>query len=125
MTIDSTITLGQLLATAVTFFVALIAAAWALLTLAGRQTAARVTDQIGAVSGKVDGLRTELTAHKTYIDTSLAALSSQTRTVERDLLQLKADLPNHYERRDDAIRREVTIISRLDRINERLRGQEG
>lgn len=122
--IDSSVTLGQLIAVAVTLICALIAAAWVLLSLAGKQMAARVGDQITAVSGKVDGLRTELTAHKTYIDTSLATLSSQTRTVERDLLQLKADLPNHYERRDDAIRREVTIISRLDRINERLRGQE-
>lgn len=40
--------------------------------------------------------------------------------VERDLLTLRADLPNQYVRREDHIRHEVVINAKLDAINTRL-----
>jgi hypothetical protein len=36
--------------------------------------------------------------------------------VERELLQLKADLPIQYMRREDAIRQEVVIHAKLDAL---------
>lgn len=38
------------------------------------------------------------------------------RTVERELLELKANLPLQYMRREDAIRQEVVIHSKLDAL---------
>lgn len=102
MTFDLTITIGQLLAVCVTLFLALVGAAWALLTLTARQVSARISERMQEMSRTMD------------------SLVSNTRTLERDLLTLKGDLPNHYERRDDAIRREVVIISRLERMAERM-----
>lgn len=102
MIFDLTISLGQLLAISVTLFLGLVGAAWALLTLTARQVSARIAERMGEMSRTID------------------TLVSQARTLERDLLTLKGDLPNHYERRDDAIRREVTMISRLERIAERM-----
>lgn len=132
MTIDPTITSGQLLAAAITVLIALLAGAWALLSLSAKLHAGRMADQFSAVTKSVsdhrtatesgiNSLRAQLTSDKQAIDSALNLQSNQMRTLERDLLTLKGDLPNHYERRDDAIRREMTIISRLDRINEKFR----
>lgn len=38
------------------------------------------------------------------------------RKVEHDLLALKAELPLHYQRREDAIRQEVVINTKLDAL---------
>lgn len=46
--------------------------------------------------------------------------------VERRMLDLKADLPLNYVRREDFIRHEVIISSKLDRIYDRIeKGKEG
>lgn len=132
MTIDPTITSGQLLAAAITVVLALLAGAWALLSLSAKLYTARMTTQFSALSSSVAdhrgateagiaALRAQLTSDKTATDRALGLISDQTRTLEHDLLTLKGDLPNHYERRDDAIRREMTIISRLERIGEKIR----
>ncbi len=132
MLIDPTITFGQLIATSVVLLLALWAGVWALLSLNARQYSARLSEkfveQTNAISENkkatetgIAALRDQLTSHKTSIDTKMEGLANQTRTLERDLMTLKSELPNHYERRDDAIRREMTIISRLDRINEKMR----
>ena len=42
------------------------------------------------------------------------------QSVERQLLELKADLPISYVRKEDFIRHEVTINAKLDRIYEVL-----
>lgn len=132
MTIDPTITSGQLLAAAITVILALLGGAWVLLSLSAKLYTAKMSTQFSALSSSVaehrrtteDGitaLRTQLTTDKAATDRALGLISDQTRTLERDLLTLKGDLPNHYERRDDAIRREMTIVTRLERIREELR----
>ena len=48
------------------------------------------------------------------------ALSNELIRLDRELLNLKADLPMNYERRDDAIRNQSAIMSRLDGLASRL-----
>jgi len=38
------------------------------------------------------------------------------QTLEREVLEMKADLPLCYVRREDFIRHEVTILTKLDRL---------
>jgi len=40
----------------------------------------------------------------------------QVRNVERDLLQLKADLPRHYVLREDYVRNQTIIEAKLDAL---------
>lgn len=118
--------------TALITVLALWGGAWTLLSLNAKQFSERMKDKFDettkAIAGQKDAtekgigaLRDQLTSHKTSIDTKMEGLAAQTRTLERDLMTLKSELPNHYERRDDAIRREMTIISRLERIAEKMR----
>ena len=48
--------------------------------------------------------------------TSFSALEAVCHQTEQRLTQLQVDLPLQYQRREDAIRQEVTIIHRLDGI---------
>ena len=132
MHIDTTITFGQILASGIVMLLALWGGVWALLSLNAKQYSQRLKekfdDQTVAISANktatetgISALREQLSSHKTSIDTKMEGLAAQTRTLERDLMTMKGELPNHYERRDDAIRREMTIISRLERIAEKMR----
>ena len=48
--------------------------------------------------------------------TSFSALEAAYHQTDQRLTQLQVDLPLQYQRREDAIRQEVTIIHRLDGI---------
>lgn len=52
--------------------------------------------------------------------TNFSALDLRASDTDRRLMQLLIDLPNQYERRDDAIRREVAIIHRLDAVGDKI-----
>lgn len=52
--------------------------------------------------------------------TSFKALETAYHQTEQRLTQLQVDLPLQYQRREDAIRQEVTIIHRLDGIAARV-----
>lgn len=130
--IDPTISFGQIVATSLVILLTLWAGVWALLSLNARQYSERLKEKFSeqtmaiaenkrATEIGIGSLRDQLTSHKNSIDTKMEGLANQTRTLERDLMTLKSELPNHYERRDDAIRREMTIISRLERIAEKMR----
>ena len=47
-------------------------------------------------------------------------IEAMQRTQERDLLSLKADLPDRYVRREDAIRAEVTLHAKFDGLAGRI-----
>ncbi len=51
---------------------------------------------------------------------SFMTLESRATETERRLMQLLVDLPEQFERRDDAIRREVSILNRLDAVGEKV-----
>ena len=48
----------------------------------------------------------------------IKAVSDDCQKIERDLMQLKADLPAFYVRREDFIRFDVGINSKLDKLRD-------
>lgn len=86
-----------------------------------RRLEERHTDMKSALDTSVGGLKSTLTSMEKRNDERFDKMSEDTRRIERDLLQLKADLPNQYERRDDAVRREVGIITQLEAIRRDIR----
>lgn len=57
------------------------------------------------------------------IDDRFALLAEDTkhwRTVERDLMQLRAELPMHYVRREDLNRNQVVLEAKLDALAVKL-----
>ena len=67
------------------------------------------------------------------IDQQLATIGTESkgwRQVERDVMQLRAELPDRYVRREDYIRGQTVIEAKLDAINAKvemvqLRGAKG
>ncbi|MFI3218343.1 MAG: hypothetical protein QX189_04410 [Methylococcales bacterium] len=67
----------------------------------------------------------------TKIDTQFLKIEADTKNeskeqgkeilrIDRELLALKADLPNQYQRRDDAIRNQTIIEAKIDGLANRL-----
>lgn len=54
------------------------------------------------------------------LEESLKAKTEEWQRTERALLELKADLPVQYVRKEDAIRGEVVIHAKLDALNGKL-----
>lgn len=68
-------------------------------------------------------LRQLLRQFETRLETKFAALEGESKNwhrVERDLVQLRLELPERYVRREDYIRNQTIIESKLDLINERV-----
>jgi len=65
-----------------------------------------------------------LMSERRHIDEQIAALqadSQQWRSLERDFLKLKAELPVQYVRREDYIRNQTVIEAKLDAIASELK----
>lgn len=58
--------------------------------------------------------QTQLTARLTSIEASNREEAQQWQRVERELLNLKAELPLNYVRREDQIRRDSVVEAKLD-----------
>jgi hypothetical protein len=86
------------------YLIALIAA-WSLVIIA----TARWTVNAGmkGVTGKFEEIAKKLEVH-----------GEKQQTLERDVLEMKADLPLCYVRREDFIRQEVMILTKLDRLRD-------
>ena len=57
---------------------------------------------------------------------TVTAYQCKVQDIERQMLEMKANLPLDYVRREDFIRHEVTINAKLNRIYDRLeKGKEG
>lgn len=85
---------------------------WQLLTMGGFL--------LGAFAGLVKLLLMQFAAR---VDRQLDALTKESkgwRQVERELMQLRVELPERYVRREDYIRNQTIIESKLDLINEKI-----
>jgi len=67
-----------------------------------RWMGSRIMEDIDARMGRIDGVMNEVAR------------------VDADLKRLIAELPVHYQRRDDAIREYTTINAKIDRLTEVL-----
>lgn len=106
----------QLVGMAGAVIAALCAASWALINVIVRQFTQRLDERFNGQ----DALRAQ---REKVLDERFKALEAAIkfegdgwRTVERELLELKAALPIQYMRREDAIRQEVVIHSKLDAL---------
>lgn len=92
---------------------------WQLISLA-----TAVTTALGG--GVAFLLRQLLRQFENRLGTKFQALETQSENwhrVERDLVQLRLELPERYVRREDYIRNQTVIETKLDLINERVARQ--
>jgi len=59
------------------------------------------------------------------METKVGDIGKAYQNVEREMLQLKADLPLSYVRREDFIRQELTINAKLDRLHDLIEKKWG
>lgn len=106
----------QLAGMAGAVIVTLCAAGWALIKVIVNQFTLRLDERF---QGQ-DELRAQrekvLDERFKALEKAIKAEGDGWRTVERELLELKAALPIQYLRREDAIRQEVVIHSKLDAL---------
>jgi len=106
----------QLAGIAGAIIVALFAAGWALVNVIVKQFTLGLDqrfqgqDELRAQREKV------LDERFKALENAIKSEGDGWRTVERELLELKAALPLQYLRREDAIRQEVVIHSKLDAL---------
>lgn len=84
------------------YLVGLIAA-WSMVIIATAKWV--IGAAMKGVTGKFDEIGKKLEIH-----------GERQQTLEREILEMKADLPLCYVRREDFIRHEVTILTKLDRL---------
>ncbi len=108
------------LANLIFIVISIICAFWALLKIIAMQ-GKRYFEERFQAQGQANA------AHYLQINTRLDALDSaakadvfQWQRVERELLDLKADLPLHYVRREDYIRGQSVIEAKLDGLGTKV-----
>ncbi|MCX5909959.1 MAG: hypothetical protein NTY64_22985 [Deltaproteobacteria bacterium] len=94
-----------------TFFAGLIAG-WSLVIIATARWA--INASMKAVALKIDEHSNELKSQ-----------GQKQQSLEREVLEIKADLPLCYVRREDFIRHEVTINTKLDRLRDMIQDLAG
>lgn len=90
----------------------LITGAWALVKIVVSQFEKRLDERFAMQE------EARVVAQRSYNERFLQ-IEENSRKQERELLQLKADLPVRYVARDDSIRQEVAINAKLDALNAR------
>lgn len=108
------------LANLIFILIALFSAFWALLKIIANQSKRYFEERFN-----IQELASK--AHYLQINTRLDALDSaakadvgQWQRVERELLNLKAELPLHYVRREDYIRGQSVIEAKLDGLGSKV-----
>lgn len=91
----------------------LIAAFWTLVALMVKQFNAGLTTRFAALESS----RSEADARD---NERFNRLEADQKTSERELLLLKAELPERYVRREDAIRSEMTLHAKFDGLASRI-----
>jgi hypothetical protein len=92
---------------------ALVAGAWALIKIAVTQFQRNLDVRFSQLeAARVEGRRA--------LDERFTSMDESQRRFERELLELKAELPRQYVLRDDQIRRDTIIDAKLDALNARL-----
>lgn len=103
-----------------TFGVSLLLAFMGFMFRAGRMLLSQVYSNLDERFSSQEDARAAAKMHWDIkfnaLEKAAAQESSQWQRLDRDLLQLRADLPIQYVRREDWIRQEVTINAKLDAL---------
>lgn len=101
------------LSIATTLAIAIICGYWALAKVLLAQT----FRQLDARFASQEELRTKSQEH---LELRFVQIESLARATEKDLLLMRGDLPNLYVRREDYIRGQTVIESKLDAVYSKL-----
>jgi hypothetical protein len=109
--------------------VTLIGAFWALITLMVSQFNKGLDKRFEAIDGRFESSEKARTEANQTNKERFDRVEDQQRILERELLSLKAELPDKYVRREDAIRSEMTLHAKFDglavRIDQFMREKNG
>lgn len=75
---------------------------------------------IGIIKWLLDRNQAHVDRRFSALEKANEAEAREWQRVERELLDLKANLPMEYVRREDAIRQEVVINAKLDALAEKI-----
>jgi hypothetical protein len=109
MTVSFNLELWHLFGMAAT----LIGAYWVLIVLIVKQFNAGLTTRFATL----ENARTE---ESTRTNERFDRIEVSQKNLDRDLLMLKAELPDRYVRREDAIRSEMTLHAKFDGLAARI-----
>jgi len=73
--------------------------------------------EVKSVSEKQEAQEREM-LHLKNLETIFRSSCEEQQRITRDVLEVKADLPLHYVRKEDFIRHEVVINTKLDRLRD-------
>ena len=78
------------------------------------QVLRRMDDRFSAQDMASEAYQTQLSNRLSRLENASQAERDQWQRIERELLNLKADLPVHYVRREDYVQAIATIMAKLD-----------
>ncbi len=78
------------------------------------QVLRRMDDRFSAQDTASEVYQTQLSNRLSRLENASQAERDQWQRIERELLNLKADLPVHYVRREDYVQAIATIMAKLD-----------
>lgn len=109
--------------------ISLIGAFWALVSLMVSQFNKGLDKRFEAIDGRFEASEQARAEANRTSKERFDRVEDQQRILERELLSLKAELPEKYVRREDAIRSEMTLHAKFDglasRIDQVLRERNG
>lgn len=100
--------------------VTLIGAGWALVSIIVKQFTERLDERFDSQEELRKQREETLNNRFTALENTIRNEGDGWRGVEREFLNLKAELPIQYMRREDAIRQEVVIHHKLDALAEKI-----
>jgi hypothetical protein len=100
--------------------VSLIGAFWALISLMVNQFNKGLDKRFEAIDGRFEASELARAEANQTNKQRFDRVEDQSRILERELLSLKAELPEKYVRREDAIRSEMTLHAKFDGLASRI-----
>lgn len=75
-----------------------------------------LAEKFQGVSDQISSNNTESARRNEVTNIEIRAQQDELRRIDRELLNLRAELPDKYVRREDAIREQVVISAKLDAL---------
>lgn len=115
-----TVDLWQLLGAFGTLLMAFLGLLFAGGRLLVQQFEKRLDARFAVQEQSQQNAQTHMDTRFTSLETAMAKGNEESLRLERELMQLKADLPNGYVRREDYIRNQSVIESKIDGLAVRI-----
>lgn len=117
---NMTIDLWQLLVTGVSILTAFSGATFGFGKLLLSQFEQRLDTRFKNQDQQQQAAQTHMDTRFTWLEQSMTRGNEEALRIERELMALKAELPNNYVRREDYIRNQTVIESKIDGLAVRI-----